>query len=95
MSSEQFCSVKTRLTKAQKRQYYVSLCAKPEPHAARLSCKKLKFRQRTRLWQKACDMMLGQMELHETLPTVEDILASPLSRFITLAAMNVVTEGSP
>ena len=94
MSSEQFRSVKSQLSKAQKRQYYVSLCAKPEPHAARLSRKKLKFRQRRRLRQKEGDMMLGRMQLHDTLPTVEDIMASPLSRFITLAANDCGYRGS-
>ena len=86
MSQEEFRNTKHKLTKTQKTQFYVSLCAKQPPAACRLSRKKLKYRKRKARLREEGDRMLNFIDNEKEIPTVEDLLNSPLARFIKLAA---------
>ena len=90
MTREQFNNCKSTLTEAQQHQYHVSLCAERSLHHSprmnRLCRKKRTYRKRMNYNREVGDQMLNRMELNEDMPTVDEILKSPLSRFITFAA---------
>ena len=62
------------------------------PRVARLSAKKQQYRQRMAAMIESADNLLMQMELE--VPTVEDLMASPLAKFIHLAVNNTNYSGS-
>jgi len=83
----------SELTAAERKQYALSLGTKSVPPAAsRLSRKKLKYRQRLAQRKEMGDMMLNIMPMD--VPTVEELLASPLAKFIHLASNDCGYNGS-
>jgi len=65
----------------------LSLGSKQVPvHAVRLSRKKKKYRQRIRYHQEKGDRALNSMILEDELPSIRDVLESPLAKFIHFAA---------
>ncbi len=60
--------------------------------AAKLYRKQLKSKQRYSLWNEIGDSMLNVMPIAP--PTIEELLASPLSKFITFAANDCGYSGS-
>ena len=56
--------------------------------------KRLKYRQRLKHWMEESDRMLNTMELRQDVPTVEELLNSPLSRFILFAANSCGYSGT-
>jgi len=54
----------------------------------------MKYRQRVKQRMEEADRLLNMMELRDDVPTVEELLESPLSRFITLAANSCGYSGT-
>ena len=98
MTREQFDNCKSNLTQAQQQQYYVSMSAHRllyhSPQMNRLSRKKKSYRKRMNYQREVGDHMLSSMHLGTEVPTVEDIMNSPLSRFIKFAANDCGYKGS-
>jgi hypothetical protein len=90
---------KSQLSKEIKQMHACSLSAKPPPIASRLSRKKLKYRQRLARRKEIGDMMLQMQSFGDTqnsedgVPTVEEILNSPIAKFIHFAAQESGYEG--
>ena len=85
-----------RLRNKGKRGYYCSLGDRQIPanvRRANLSSKKVKYRQRLAKRRDIGDKMLLAMDDNEV-PTVEQLLACPISRFIQFAAKDCGYEGS-
>ena len=81
------------LSKAERKQYACTLGKKSvPPSACRLSRKKMKNRQRLARRREIGDMMLNMMNMD--VPTVEELMASPLAKFIHLAANDCGYSGS-
>lgn len=77
----------------EKKKYAVTLGPhSPPPMARRLARKRLSYVQRKRRLQQYGDMLL--CALPDTVPTVEELLASPLSQFIHLAANDCGYNGT-
>ena len=75
----------TWLSKAERKRFALTLGAKAAPPtAARLSRKKMKYSQRMRHRREMGDRVLQSMS--DEVPTIEALMASPLSKFIHLAA---------
>jgi hypothetical protein len=56
--------------------------------------KRLKYRQRLNHRREESDRMLDEMELRDEVPSVEELMDSPLSRFITFAANSCGYSGT-
>lgn len=77
----------------ERKQYAVSLGPKdPSPMARRLARKRLTNRQRRRRLRQYGDLLL--FTLSDQVPSVEELMQSPLSRFIHLAANDCGYNGS-
>ena len=73
------------------KRYNVFVCSKNRDVPVRaykcaVARKRMQYRQRVKQQMDEADRLLNMMELKDDVPTVEELLASPLSRFITLAA---------
>ena len=73
------------------KRYNVFVCSKNQDVPVRafkcaVARKQMKYHQRVKQRMEEANRLLSMMELKDDLPTVEELLASPLSRFITLAA---------
>jgi len=90
-------SQRSFLSKSEYRRFLAHFAATLGPHtvpprAARLSAKKQKYRQRMAAMIESSDNLLMQMELK--VPSVEELMASPLAKFIHLAVDNTKYSGS-
>ncbi len=57
-------------------------------------CQSLNYEQYCKSIRKSGDMALMSLTLEETIPTVADLLASPLAKYITLAANDCGYSGT-
>jgi hypothetical protein len=73
------------------------ICAKQIPPYARTMSKKkkrLKYKQYRQSLQSSADQALKLMLLEDSLPSISDLINSPLSKYITLAANNCGYNGT-
>ena len=77
--------------------FTLTFCAKQiPPYAQRMSKnkKRLKYKQYRQSLQSSGDWALKLMLLEDSLPSISDLINSPLSKYITLAANNCGYNGT-
>lgn len=75
------------------RHYQVTLSPhRVPPRVAKLSAKKLKYKQRIADRIESADRMLMEMDMN--VPTVEELMSCPLAKYIHLASNNTNYSGS-
>ncbi len=66
----------------------------PGAHTMSKKKKRLKYKQYRRSLQSSGDRALQMMSLEDSLPSIADLINSPLSKYITLAANNCSYDGT-
>jgi len=97
MTEAEFYAYKGTMVQLERRKHAVSLCAEMPPKAYQLSERLApkKFKQRlSRMQRKGDELLHGDTQLSGDDVTAADILKSPLSKFIHLAANECGYEGT-